>query len=196
MTDRQTRPGPGVMALCTAVGLSLALTGCGGGSDDARPQTLPSKASSAASASTSADPDAAEKAAVLASYSSMWAEQMKAYRKASAEGTELERYVTADALGQFRNDLDRMRTAGTVVRGDLVHDDTTVTAVDMDAQTPTATVQDCLDISKWQTYSTKKNEVLPMPSAQPLRYVATATAQKWEDGWIITAFTPDGAQQC
>ncbi|MER5556216.1 hypothetical protein ABT001_31885 [Streptomyces sp. NPDC002793] len=196
MTGRQTRLLPGVMALCTAVTLTLTLVGCGGGSDDARPQTLPSRVASAPSVSASTDPASAEKTAVLTAYSSMWVEQMKAYRKASAEGTRLERYVTAEALGQFRNDLDRMKTAGTVVRGDLAHDDTTVTAVDMDAQTPTATVQDCLDISKWQTYSTKKQEVLPMPSAQPLRYVATATAQKWEDGWIITAFTPDGSQSC
>ncbi|MFC8230677.1 hypothetical protein [Streptomyces sp. NPDC057287] len=196
MTGRQTRLRPGVMALCAAVGLLLGLTSCGGGSDDARPQTLPPKATLAPSASTSADPDAAEKTAVLASYSSMWVEQMKAYRRASAEGTRLERYVTAEALGQFRNDLDRMKAAGTVVRGDLAHDDTTVTAVDMDAQTPTATVQDCMDISKWQTYSTKKNQVLPMPSAQPRRYTATATAEKWEDGWIITEFAPDGSQSC
>ncbi|MFC8645441.1 hypothetical protein ACFUC2_32490 [[Kitasatospora] papulosa] len=196
MTTRQTRPRTRALALCGAVGLLLGLTGCGGGGDDARPQTLPAEASSASSASTSTDPDAAEEAAVLASYSSMWAEQMKAYRKASAEGTRLERYVTADALGQFRNDLARMRTAGTVVRGDLAHDDTTVTAVDMDAQTPTATVQDCMDISKWQTYSTKKNQVLPMPSAQPRRYTATATAEKWEDGWIITEFAADGSQSC
>ncbi|MFJ8770235.1 hypothetical protein [Streptomyces clavifer] len=133
---------------------------------------------------------------MLASYSAMWVEQMKAYRQASAEGTELERYATAEALGQFRNDLDRMKAAGTVVRGDLAHDDTTVTALDLDARTPTATVQDCMDISKWQTYSTKKDQVLPMPSTQPHRYLATATAEKWEDGWIITEFTPDGAQSC
>ncbi|MFH9118555.1 hypothetical protein [Streptomyces globisporus] len=118
------------------------------------------------------------------------------FRKAGAKGTDLERYVTAEALGQFRNDLDRMKAAGTVVRGDLAHDDTEVTALDMDAKTPSATVQDCMGISKWQTYSTKEGQVLPMPSAQPTRYVATATAEKWEDGWIITTFTPDGAQTC
>ncbi|MFJ1989768.1 hypothetical protein ACIOGT_39595 [Streptomyces microflavus] len=52
----------------------------------------------------------------------------------------------------------------------------------MDAPTPTATVPDCMDISRWQTYSVKKGQVLPMPTEQPLRYVATAPTQKWEDG--------------
>ncbi|MFF0199014.1 hypothetical protein ACFYT5_39560 [Streptomyces anulatus] len=48
----------------------------------------------------------------------------------------------------------------------------------MDAQTPTATVQDCMDISRWQTYSVKKGQLLPMPTEQLLRYAATAPAQK------------------
>ncbi|MDX2748349.1 MULTISPECIES: hypothetical protein [Streptomyces] len=198
MTARQARPCTRALVLCGAVGLLLGLTGCGGSSDDTKPPTAPPRASSAAPepSASPADPDAAEKTAVLASYTSMWAEQMKAYRKASAEGTALERYVTAEALGQFRNDLARMQEAGTVVRGDLAHDDTTVTDVDMDATTPTATVQDCLDISKWQTYSTREDQVLPMPSAQPRRYMATATAEKWDDGWIVTRFTPDGSQPC
>lgn len=194
MTARLTR----WAGLCAAVPLALALTGCGGGGDSAKPSAAPPAPSGSAPAASAspADPDAGEKRAVLASYTAMWTEQMKAYRKADAKGTDLERYVTAEALGQFRNDLDRMKQAGTVVRGDLAHHGTEVTALDMDAQTPTATVQDCMDISKWQTYSVKKGQVLPMPTEQPLRYVATATAQKWEDGWIITTFTPDGAQPC
>lgn len=47
---------------------------------------------------------------------------MKAYRHASAKGTQLEKYATLDALGQFRNDLARMKEAGTVVRGEIGHD--------------------------------------------------------------------------
>ncbi|MFD9293428.1 hypothetical protein ACFWBV_35335 [Streptomyces sp. NPDC060030] len=46
-------------------------------------------ASSAPSVSASlADPDAADRTAVLASYTSMWVEQMKAYRVASPDGTK------------------------------------------------------------------------------------------------------------
>ncbi|MCI4041772.1 hypothetical protein [Streptomyces sp. TRM75563] len=106
--------------LCAAVTLALALTGCGGGDDDPKPSAAPPAASSPTpAASASADPDAAEKTAVLASYTAMWTEQMKAYHKADAKGTDLERYVTAEALGQFRNDLDRMKAAGTLVRGEL-----------------------------------------------------------------------------
>ncbi|MEV8231300.1 hypothetical protein AB0P41_35540 [Streptomyces sp. NPDC079167] len=195
MTARQTRLRPGVMALYAAVGLSVALTGCGGGSDDARPQALPSRASSAASVSASVDPEAVEKAAVLAAYSAMLREQMAAYRTASAEGTELERYVTADALGQIRNDLARMREAGTVVRGELAHDPE-VTELDMDAQTPTATLSDCVDLGRYETYDTKARKVIPLPTEQPLRYVMTATAQRWDGRWMVTGLDTRDGQTC
>ncbi|MEU0304676.1 hypothetical protein ABZ252_35300 [Streptomyces sp. NPDC006175] len=195
MTARQTRLRPGVMALYAGVGLSVALTGCGGGSDDARPQALPSRASSAASVSASVDPEAVEETAVLAAYNAMSREQMAAYRPASAEGTELERYVTADALGQIRNDLHRMREAGTVVRGELGHD-AEVTELDMDAQTPTASLSDCVDLARYETYDTRARTVIPLPSEQPLRYVMTATAQRWDGRWMVTGLDTRGGQTC
>ncbi|MFD8347085.1 hypothetical protein ACFV2C_33070 [[Kitasatospora] papulosa] len=195
MTTRQTRLRTRALALCGAVGLLLGLTGCSGGSDDARPQMLPSAASSAASESASADPDAVEKAAVLAAYSAMSREQMAAYRTASAKGTELERYATAEALGQIRNDLARMQEAGTVVRGELAHD-AEVTALDMDAQTPTATLSDCVDLARYETYDSKARKVIPLPTEQPLRYVMTASAQRWDGRWMVTGLDTRGGQTC
>ncbi|MFG3179845.1 hypothetical protein ACGFZC_32945 [[Kitasatospora] papulosa] len=198
MTDRQARLRPGVMALCGAVGLSLALTGCGGGSDDARPQTAPSAAStvSPVASASPADPDAATKAAVLASYTAMWVEQMKAYRKASPDGTKLDDYATLDALSAFERDLAHMKKNNTVIRGELGHEPE-VTALAVDAKLPTATVEDCIDLSKWQTLDTKTNKTIPLPTAQPLRYVATATVERWDDNrWMVTEYEPDGSRTC
>ncbi|MEU5490883.1 hypothetical protein AB0G98_24435 [Streptomyces sp. NPDC020196] len=196
MTARQTRPRPGVMALCTAVGLSLALTGCGGG-DDAKPQTAPSAASTARpSASASpADPDAATKAAVLASYTSMWVEQMKAYRVASPDGTKLDDFATLDALSAFERDLATMKKNNTRVTGGVGHD-AEVAELDMAAKIPTATVEDCIDLSKWKAERTT-GEPIPLPTAQPLRYIATATVERWDNNrWMVTAYKPDGNQTC
>ncbi|MEV4046309.1 hypothetical protein [Streptomyces sp. NPDC049744] len=179
--------------------LALALAGCGGGDDDGDSKddaASPAASQAPASPSASTDPDAAVKAAVLAAYSRMWDEQMKAYRKADVKDTDLEKYATLDALGQFRNDLARMKDAGTVVRGELAHHDTKVTGLDLDAQTPKALLSDCMDISKWQTYSTKKGKVLPMPTNQPLRYIATAKAERWKGQWLITTFTTHGDRTC
>ncbi|MER7141005.1 hypothetical protein ACIQGA_34395 [[Kitasatospora] papulosa] len=196
MTARQTRPRPGVMALGTAVVLSLALTGCGSGGD-AKPSATTTAASSAPAASESpADPHAATKAAVLASYTSMWAEQMKAYRVASPDGTKLDDFATLDALSAFERDLAHMKKNHTVIRGGLGHQPE-VTALDVDAKLPMATVEDCIDLSQWQTLDTKTNKPIPLPTAQPLRYVATATVERWDDNrWMVTEYEPDGTRAC
>lgn len=55
---------------------------------------------------------------MLAAFDAMWTERTKAYAKADAKGTRLEKYATLDVLGRIRNDLDRMKAAGTVVRGE------------------------------------------------------------------------------
>ncbi|MFE4861478.1 hypothetical protein [Streptomyces sp. NPDC056670] len=165
-------------------------------SGDKNPTTAvtPSAAPRQTPQTTSAD--AAEKAAVLASYNAMWVEQMKAYRKADAAGTELEKYASLDALGKFRVDLARMKKAGTVVTGELGHAPTVPDGVDTSGKLAKATVSDCLDLSKWQSVYVKTNEPVPLPSDQPRRYRATATAEKWPNGWMITAYTPHGDQAC
>ncbi|GAA2964612.1 hypothetical protein [Kitasatospora cinereorecta] len=199
MTARQTRPRTRALALCGAVGLSLALTGCGGSSDDTKPPTAASSTASSAAPAASAspaDPDAAVKAAVLASYSSMWVEQMKAYRKASPDGTKLDDYATLDALSAFERDLATMKKNGTRVTGGVGHEPE-VTELDLEAKIPTATVEDCVDLSKWKAERTPSGEVIPLPTAQPLRYIATATVERWDEGrWMVTEYKPDGSRSC
>ncbi|MFG2631839.1 hypothetical protein [Streptomyces sp. NPDC048473] len=183
-------------ALYGAVTLVLALAGCGGGGDDEKSSAGATAAPAPVTSSTApADPDAAEKAAVLAAYSSMSAEQAKAYGKADAKGTQLEKYATLDALGQIRNDLARMKAAGTVVRGGIGHDPK-VTALDTTTKTPKATLTDCVDLSSYETYDTKAKKVIPLPTEQPLRYVMTVTAEKWPNGWMVTAINPSGGPTC
>ncbi|MGW2090172.1 hypothetical protein [Streptomyces sp. NPDC001880] len=192
MTTRPRR----TAALYGAVPLALLLAGCGGGDDAAKPSGAPPAASATpAPATSTTDPQAADKAAVLASYTSMWGEQMQAYRKADAKGTDLKKYAALDALSKFEADLAHMKKNSTVIRGDLGHSPK-VTALDTAGKLPKATVQDCVDLAKWETLDTKTGKPIPLPSAQPLRYVATATAEKWPGGWMITDYAPDGARTC
>ncbi|WP_371612978.1 hypothetical protein [Streptomyces clavifer] len=83
-----------------------------------------------------------------------------------------------------------MKEQRTVIRGELGHD-AKVTSLDAVAKLPTASVEDCVDLSKWQTIDTRTNKVLPLPMNQPRRYVATATAEKWPNGWMVTDCVPD-----
>ncbi|MFJ8085200.1 hypothetical protein ACIQ6Y_31835 [Streptomyces sp. NPDC096205] len=103
------------------------------------------------------------------------------YRQASDEGTALERYATLDALGQIRNDIARLRQSGAVVRGEVGHD-AKATSMSLDAKTPKALLEDCVDLSRYETYDTRAKKVVPLPTAQPRRYVVTATAERPLDG--------------
>jgi hypothetical protein len=138
-----------------------------------------------------ADPDAADRAKVLAVYRSM----TEAYRTGTDKGTGLERYASLDALGQTRLDLARMKEAGAVVRDEIGHDPK-VTSLDLEATTPTATLSDCIDLSKYQTYDVRAKKVIPLPSEQPLRYTATATAERWDGRWMITKVNTQGGGTC
>ncbi|MFF6794546.1 hypothetical protein ACFY9C_36385 [Streptomyces filamentosus] len=196
MTTRQARARAAVLG--GGLALALALTGCTADTD-AKARTLPTPAPAVtvtpAPATTSVDLQAKEKAAVLAAYSSMWTEQMKAYAKADAKGTDLAKYTSLDALVRFRLDLAQMKKAGTVATGTLGHEPE-VTALDTTSTPLKATVQDCLDLSGWTTTRVQTGETIPLPSAQPRRYRATATAEKWPSGWMILTYTPQGQQSC
>ncbi|MEU6987372.1 hypothetical protein ABZ946_28785 [Streptomyces sp. NPDC046324] len=186
----------GVAALGGAVALALALAGCGGDGGDGKAASAPSTANVTSVPPTSAaDPQAAEKTAVLAAYNAMTEQEAKAYAKADTNGTQLEKYATLDALGQIRVAVARMKEAGTVVRGEVGHD-AKVTALDMDTKTPKATLSDCVDLSNYQTWDIRAKKAIPLPSNQPLRYVATATAEKWPTGWIVTSVNFQGGPTC
>ncbi|MFH9959678.1 hypothetical protein ACH4OX_36495 [Streptomyces roseolus] len=198
VTTRHTRARAGA-AVLGGLALALALAGCAADTDakSTTPTPLPAATSSEpAPAAASADPQAAEKAAALKVFASMWAERSKAYAKADAKGTVLEKYATTEALGKMRLDLARMKEAGTVVRGAPRQTGTAVTALDLTADIPTATLSSCVDMTTYERYDTRAKKVIPLPAEQPMRYAATATLEKWDAGWIVTAYTPHGQQTC
>ena len=183
---------------CAIAALAVALTGCGGEDNThGGGQTTPT--TQAAEPTKTTDPQEAEKAAVLAAYEGFTREEIKAYRKASMEGTRLKDFATLDALSEIELDLMQMQEAGTVVRGDIGHE-AKVTALNLKAKVPEATIKDCVDLSKYQTYDTKAKRVIPLPSEQPLRYVAEVSAERWDRGnrygWMITDYEPHGEQKC
>ncbi|WP_433573706.1 hypothetical protein [Streptomyces sp. CA-251247] len=70
------------------------------------------------------DPQMPQKVMVRKTYEAMWAEQMKAYRKANPAGTQSKKYAVLNALSLFEADLAHMRKHGTVIRGTLGHEPT------------------------------------------------------------------------
>ncbi|MFD8779871.1 hypothetical protein [Streptomyces sp. NPDC059916] len=183
-------------ALSFALSAVLMLSGCGSSAGGDKPSAKsPATPPTPSESSTKADPEAAEKASVLDSYRRMWAEQMKAYRKADAKGTDLKRFAALDALSKFKVDLAQMKQSGTVGGGEVGHAPK-VTSIDLEGKLAQATVTDCIDLDKWRAKRVKTGEPIPLPTNQPKRYVATAKAERWQGRWMITAYSPDGERIC
>ncbi|MFC8225376.1 hypothetical protein [Streptomyces sp. NPDC057287] len=139
-------------------------------------------------------PDAA--GAVREAYGAMWSERVKAFRVASADGTDLERYVAPVVLSVFEEELARLKKDGMVIRGDLGHEPE-VSLADAGAGPPRATVEDCVDLSKWQPLDITTGWPLPLPGDQPLRHAATATLERGDGGrWTVTAYVPHRSRAC
>ncbi|MFJ4840230.1 secreted protein/lipoprotein [Streptomyces sp. NPDC088746] len=207
VTARQKCSRAGVALRCGAATFLLVLTGCGGGqghgeSDAKPPADTTTRALSATpvpeaahSLTPSGTADGATEAEVLEVYGLMWAEQIKAYRAASADGTDLRRYTAPDVWAAFEADLARMNKERTVMRGDLRHDpEATVPA---GAQPPAATVKDCVDGSNWQALDTTTGSRIPPPPGRPARYTVTAKLERANGGrWTVTEYTPHRTRPC
>ncbi|MFI6122370.1 secreted protein/lipoprotein [Streptomyces sp. NPDC051064] len=207
VTARQKCSRAGVALRCGAATFVLVLTGCGGGhgrgeSDAKPPADRTTTATSAApvprtahSLPPSGTADGAIEAEVLDVYGLMWAEQIKAYRAGSADGTDLKRYTAPDVWAAFEADLVRMNKERTVMRGDLGHEpEATVLA---GAQPPAATVKDCVDGTNWQTLDTTTGWRIPSPPGQPARHVVTARLERANgERWTVTEYTPRTTRPC
>ncbi|MEU1488380.1 secreted protein/lipoprotein [Streptomyces sp. NPDC005752] len=205
-TGRQKCSQAGVTLLCGTATIVLAVTGCGagGGESDAKPSpgTPAVVAPSTPVYSTASAPlpagatDTTTTAEVLRVYDLMWAEREKAYRVASADGTDLKRYMSPDALSALETDLLRMSQEQTVMRGALRHEPV-VSTLAADRWPPTATVKDCVDRARWQTLDTTTGWRIPSPADQPSRYVATARMEQGDaKRWTVTEYTMDRTRSC
>ncbi|MEU6284928.1 hypothetical protein [Streptomyces sp. NPDC047028] len=202
MNRRAHRIRSSLVRFRNAVGLTLALsaavglTACSSSHDDGKTaSSSPRTSPSAAPTTATADPEAPEKKALLQAYGRYWHEQAKAYAQADIKGTRLKKYATKKALTRVMGDLLVMQKAGTATTGSPSHK-VKVTSLTLARKIPTASLQDCLDISGWRTVMRKTGKVKPFPSKQPLRYVTTVSAEKWGKQWMITDAEPDGDRTC
>ncbi|MFE2057009.1 hypothetical protein ACFQ6U_16940 [Streptomyces sp. NPDC056465] len=197
MSDRQVRPGVRAVAVCGAVLLCGGVAGCGGDTEDGKaPAGAPAVVSPAAPTAGKPPKDPAD--AVREVYRAMWSERMKALQVASAEGTDLERYVAPGVLRAFERELARLKKDGMVVRGRVGHEpEVAVLDTGEGVRGSRATVEDCLDLSKWQPLDITTGWPLPLPGDQPVRHRATAELQRGDGGrWTVTAYLPDRSRAC
>ncbi|WP_330301552.1 MULTISPECIES: hypothetical protein [unclassified Streptomyces] len=166
-------------------GSLLAVAGCSDSDKDASPSTSsPTQTSGSPSPSSTTD---AEDAAVIATYTSSWTAQTEAYSKASSAGTDLKKNTTLRALFDIEHDLEVMRKAGQVTTGKPAINPKVVKVTD--AKIPTATVTDCVDTTHWTLIDKASKKKVSLPTSRLIKYVSTATLEKWGTKWMVTKLT-------
>ncbi|WP_157876356.1 hypothetical protein [Streptomyces sp. Root264] len=165
-------------------GTLLALAGCSDSGSDTSPMSSPTPTTVSPSPSPTVD---ANKAAALAAYNASWEAQTEAYSKASSAGTDLKKNTTLRALFDIERDLAVMKKAGQVTTGKPVINPKVVKMTD--TKLPTAMVTDCVDTTHWTLIDKASKRKVPLPTTRLVKYVSTATLEKWGTKWMVTKLT-------
>ncbi|MFF9171826.1 MULTISPECIES: hypothetical protein [unclassified Streptomyces] len=172
------------------LGAALATAACEASVGDSKDSAQKSSSASPTPApSPRSDPEAVEKKAVLTTYDRMWAEQTKAYKKANATDTDLDRYAAALALSSVESDLKDLKSKGIIASGEPSHQ-VSITQLDMAGKVPKARLTDCLDVSHWKLIYAQSGKPVAMPANRLTRYVNEIKAEKWGKQWKILDVTP------
>ncbi|MEU5825619.1 hypothetical protein [Streptomyces sp. NPDC047803] len=174
----------------------MAACGTDGDAPEAK-APAPATSSSAApkptesgSPSSGSDPQNLAKKEVLAVYNHFRQAQAKAYAQGSIDGTDVQKYATADAFGSVKLDLMSLKKAGNVGRGaPVTHAGVEDVSMNLDAKIPKAKIKDCLDVSGWTVVNQKTGKTLDSPEGQLKRYVNDVSLEKWGEKWLVLTDT-------
>lgn len=154
------------MRLVVLVVIAAMLSGCQGGGKSAPPETTPTTAVSA----TQLDSRTTAEAAVLSVYRAFWDAVVVAGRTADWQSPRLAEHASGQALQEVRDHYRALRAAGLVDLGTVeLHPK----VVDLGART--ATVNDCVDVSRFLRHDAKTLEPRETPDLRPDAGVATLT---------------------
>ncbi|MFJ8273878.1 hypothetical protein ACIQ8G_26950 [Streptomyces sp. NPDC094154] len=165
-------------------GSLLALAGCSDSGSDTSSKPSPTPTTVPPSPSSTVDAADAE---VIAAYTNSWAAQTEAYSKASSADTDLKKNTTLRALFDIEHDLEVMHKAGQVTTGKPVISPKVVKVTG--GKIPTATVTDCIDTTHWILTDKASKKPVPLPTTRLIKYVSTATLEKWGKTWMVTKLT-------
>lgn len=162
----------------SAVLVALLVGACSSSGGASPPVAAPSTAASAGP-----DAEAASKAA-LAAYAGYLAASSEASADPDPAHPALARYLADPLLTRVRDTVRDLETHGAMRTGKMISDPR-VSALDLTADPPTVSIQDCIDSSGYKMVYTESKK--PVPGTAGGRYVATATATRYPDGrWLIS----------
>lgn len=186
---------PVAIRLPVVVLLAAATVLAGCTDDEPGPATSASTPPSTA-ATPSIDPEAGQaRTQILAVYANYQQAVMAASLKGDYQAKALAQYTAEPLLGQTRNSIYQIKQAGLVNKGTRSWSPQ-ITDVQLDGASPTATIEDCTDTSKWIVVSRKTNKPVPAPSGRPTKYLVTSTAKKVSGKWYIAESKGDWSRPC
>ena len=164
------------------MGLSL-LASCSGAEGGGGPVSGPSTTSATGStrSATTRQPAATTnpRAAVLAAYRGFWADVVAASHTADFRSPRLDDHARGQPVSAIRDHLRQLQQAGLVDRGDIGLAPRVVSA-----NSATARIRDCQDLTGFLKYDAKTGELRDQPSGN--RYLAEATVTRIGSEWKVT----------
>lgn len=177
-----------------AAGAVVTLTSCGTDSSADDPRHAPPSPSPPAASDSSSTRPVAPSAdpgdPIEAAYRKYWEEKVKAYAKASVQGTDLKKYAVAEAFTTAEMEVQALKTKGLVAKGKPVLAPK-VTSVDNNRKVPQGTLSDCTDVSDWTLMQQSTGADVTLPDDRLTKYVTKAVAEKWYGRWVIVKVTPE-----
>ncbi|MFD9575123.1 hypothetical protein ACFWBI_35540 [Streptomyces sp. NPDC059982] len=175
--------------------LTAACTASSGSNNEQGNAAAPT-ATAAPSKSATLDPAEAAKAEALTAYKAYWTELPKAYAVTAIEGTDLKKYAAADALNKATEEIANLKTNGRVMTGEPVVSNSTVTAAELEKETPNVSVSACLDVSKWKITDKKTGQPAPVSTSPVSKYVITSLMEHWNGSWMVLKYELHADQPC
>jgi hypothetical protein len=192
-TVTRTRSTRTLLFVSLSLGLVTALTACGS-SHPASQESVHPTVSVSPSSSPTPDPTTTAKQAVLITYQGFWNTQVQAYTQGSFDGIQVEKYTRDNADYLLRTGLQYYVQQGLVMRGRPALSPQ-VTALNLGAKMPTATITDCVDTTNY--YPVNKTTGKPAQLTSTVHRHPGSYSAVFEGGqWWITNGAIDRTKTC
>ena len=152
---------PWMLVLAVVMGLA-ACSGESDARDAAAPSTTGQSASTTSNSTSTTATTEDQEAAVLAAYRAFWADVVAAGKTADWQSSRLTRHATGKVLARVRGQFRALDSQGFVALGTIKVSPRVVRLAD-----EKATVQDCVDTSRFRRYDPKNKRWLDQLGGQP-----------------------------
>ncbi|MFD7731157.1 hypothetical protein ACFV6F_12330 [Kitasatospora phosalacinea] len=130
----------------------------------------------------------------MTAYQGWWDVQVDVLGRSDSDGLALRQYATGAAFTDTAISLTQLHDAKLVMVG-RPRTSPVLKSLDLQANPPTATIDDCLDVSDWHQADATTKEIKD-PQQRLSRFPATAVLKKYGNRWLIADFTREVTKTC